>query len=518
MNSREAIQLHPLLRVALCMIMGIFVADEAEGLIPWTYWCGGVAVVLVATYFVRHPVGQGILLLISVFCLGGGLMATALSDIRQPLPEGEQTCEVVVMNRPTVHGKVLMCDLLVANGSLAGRRLRASFLRDTIESRYLSIQECGGLLVRARLEPNQNYKSGNFNYVRWLETHGFAGRAFVYIGNWKHRQVSLRQVSWVERLRISAMKVRRRLTEKYQQLGLADEEYAVVAAMSLGDKTALNPSTRGVFQQTGAAHVLALSGLHLGVMYFFLLLFFTLRRYRMLSQVLLVTAIWGFTFLTGLSMSLLRAATMLTIYALANIMGRGRVSLNTLALTVVILLLANPLSLYDVGFQLSVMAVLGLTVYSEPIYHLFRQDILRKNRTIDWVWSMVSVSIAAQLGVAPLVMYYFGQFPTYFILTNLVAIPLTTFILPVCFLLLVFSSVPVVSDWLASVVAWLTRLLLQALESLSSFPFASIEGLYINMPQVICCYALIACGTGIVYYLLKIRRVRAHLSGVPLDN
>lgn len=514
MNSRDWLNCHPLFRVTIFLIIGIVIADRVGDTLPASYWLAGIGVFLLLSQLFRQRHVQGFLLLLTTLFLGGWLMAKALADVRSPLPEGEQLMSVVVVNQPAVHGKVLMCDLMVTNGPLTGRRIKASILRDTIECRYSTIREGCGLLIRSRLEHNQNYQPGNFNYIRWLEAHGFVARTFIYYDNWVHKKLSLRNLSAVERLRLRALQVRRRLADKYRQLGLEGEQYAIVSAMSLGDKSALGKSTRNIFQQTGAAHVLALSGLHLSVIYFFLAQAIRMRRNKVISQILLIFSIWAFAFLTGLSVSLVRAATMLTIYSMVDIMQRSRATFNTLSLTVLLLLIANPLSIFDISFQLSVMAVLSLMIYTKPLYYLIDVEFLFTNRNIAWLWSMLVVSFSAQLGAAPLIIYYFGQFPPYFLLTNFLAVPLTTFILLGCLLLLIFNFVPVLSGVLVSGVGGLAWLLSHGLRALSALPGSSLE-IRISQPQLIAIYVLIACGSGCVYYYLKIRRARGHLAGVP---
>ena len=512
MSSRDYLQAHPFLRIAVALAMGMAVADVVWNAVPPVFWLACIPFSVLLSLLCRRLDIKGLFLFLAVFCLGGWLMTMSLSDVRRPLPEGEQRFEAVVMSQPVVHGRVVMCDLLVADGPLAGRRLRASIFRDTIESRYASLRVGSGFVARSRLESNASQPTANGSYARWLEAHGYVARTFIYHTNWQKRRVKLDKVSAVDRLRLSALLTRGRLTQTLRSSGLSEESYALVSAMSLGDKSALDKSTRGLFQQTGASHVLALSGLHLGILYcFFSLVVRSLRR-RVTTQLLLVAAIWSYAFLTGLPVSLLRAATMLTIYAFVDVSGRQRLSLNTLALAAVILLVANPLVLFDAGFQMSVMSVLGIMVFYRPLYNVVGRKYLIAHREVEWIWSMAVVSVAAQLGVAPLVAHYFGYFPVYFILTNFVAVPLTTLILLSSLLLLLFSGIPFLADGLVDCVGWLTRLLMRGLDVLSTFPMASIADVRLNGVQTFGCYLLTACVAGLIYYMLKIRRVRGRLA------
>ena len=123
---------------------------------------------------------------------------------------------------------------------------------------------------------------------------------------------------------------------------MADESYAVVATMALGDKSALTIELKDTYSVTGASHVLALSGLHLGIIYTLLSLLIAGRRWQMLSQLVLILSIWAFVFLVGMSVSVVRSAVMLSLYALLSLGHRDKMSANTLAFTAIVLLMINP--------------------------------------------------------------------------------------------------------------------------------------------------------------------------------
>lgn len=277
---------------------------------------------------------------------------------------------------------------------------------------------------------------------------------------------------------------RYRLLQRLSDGGIEGDAYAVVAAMALGDKSALTKELKDMYSLTGASHVLALSGLHLGIIYMLLSLLVRGRRWRMLSQLFLIISIWGFVFLVGMSMSVVRAAIMLSVYALLSLGHRDKMSVNTLAFTAIVMLLANPLSLFDVGFQLSFMAVFSILVWYPLFEGLIPQPFLMSHRSIRWIWSMVAVSCAAQLGTAPLVAYYFGRFSTLFLITNLVVIPTATLILYLALLVLIVPS-------LAYLLNYIVTFLNTFLERMAAFPCASIEGLHPSVLQTAMIYVVI---------------------------
>ena len=278
---------------------------------------------------------------------------------------------------------------------------------------------------------------------------------------------------------------RDRLLQRLSDGGVEGDAYAVVAAMVLGDKSALTKELRDTYSVTGASHVLALSGLHLGIIYMLLSFLVRGRRWRMLSQLFLIVSIWGFVFLVGMSMSVVRAAIMLSVYALLSLGHRDKMSVNTLAFTAIVMLMVHPLSLFDVGFQLSFMAVFSILLWYPLFEGLIPQPYLMSHRLVKWLWTMLAVSCAAQLGTAPLVAYYFGRFSSLFLITNLVVIPAATLIL---YLSLIVLFVPSIAYLLYNIVTILNSFL----ERMALLPWASIEGCHPSVLQTIMVYVVIA--------------------------
>lgn len=277
---------------------------------------------------------------------------------------------------------------------------------------------------------------------------------------------------------------RERLLQRLSDGGVEGDAYAVVAAMVLGDKSALTKELKDMYSVTGASHVLALSGLHLGIIYMLLSLLVPGRRWRMLSQLFLITSIWGFVFLVGMSLSVVRSAIMLSVYALLSLGHRDKMSVNTLAFTAMVMLMVSPRSLFDVGFQMSFMAVLSILLWMPVFDGIFVREWLMEHRIVKWVWGMAAVSLAAQMGVAPLIAYYFGRFSTYFLLTNFLVVPAATLILwlsPLVFLIpsLAYLLLYIVNG-LNAMLAWMAAL-----------PCASI-GMHPSLIQVVMVYVIIA--------------------------
>lgn len=311
-----------------------------------------------------------------------------------------------------------------------------------------------------------------------------------------HRHVSQRtekqQLSRIERVQQRCLDYRQELLDRYRTQSSEEDEYAVVAAMTLGDKSALTKELRETYSLTGASHILALSGLHLGIIY--LLLFrLTLGRKRFwLSQVVIILSIWAFAFLTGLSTSVVRSATMISVYALFSVAGRHRSPVNILCFTAIVMLLVNPGSLFDIGFQLSFSAVLAILLLM-PLFESFFPEHYFVGRPLQrYIYNMVGLSVAAQIGVAPLIAYYFGRFSTYFLLTNFVVIPAATIILYGALLVVLIPS-------LAPALLGLVGILNKALGWISQMPCASIDGLHPSSLQICLLYVVFFC----IYFSLR---------------
>lgn len=292
------------------------------------------------------------------------------------------------------------------------------------------------------------------------------------------------QVSRLERSKNYFLSQRARLLDRLSENGVDGNVYAVVAAMALGDKSQLTKELKETYAVTGAAHVLALSGLHLSIIYTLLSLLLCRRRWQVVSQVLIIICIWSFVFLVGMSASVVRSAVMLTAYALLSLGNRNRMSVNTLAFTAIVMLIVHPLSLFDIGFQLSFLAVLSILIWYPVFEALIPQSFLMSHRLVRWLWSLLGVSCAAQLGTAPLIAYYFGRFSSLFLITNFVVIPFAPLIL---YLTLAVLFVPSIAYLLIYIVNALNGIL----AFVASNPWVSIT-LHPSILQIIMVYVIIA--------------------------
>ena len=326
------------------------------------------------------------------------------------------------------------------------------------------------------------------------------GDGYVPAADWQRGGNAFSRLSHWSRVRLRCLQWRHRLLLRLHSQSVDDDAYGVLAAMTLGDKTALSRQMRDAYAVAGLSHVLALSGLHIGIIYMLLTMGGRGRRRYWLWQVAAVLGLWTFAFLTGLSPSVVRASLMLSICAVFSLGGRTGASVNLLCLAAMVILLCDASSLYDVGFQLSFVSVLSILLFMP----LVNQLCPVRSRPLRWLRDVLGVSAVAQLGVAPLVAFYFGRFPTYFLLTNLIAVPVVMLMVYAGLAAVLFPSVaPVVLEGVEYVN--------KALGWIAQMPCSSIDGLHPSLLRVVLLYVLLAA----VYLLISSLSIAAHRSGWP---
>lgn len=499
MEVNGKIQLYPMMRIVVALILGILIGDRWGGSLPSVAWLGVMIALLVIVNVSRErPVFQSITLLLSTMMFGIWSLTEVKNAREIVLPEREIGYEAVVISEPQIRGKVLRCDLL-ATSTREPIKVKASILRDTLTNAWEKLKVGDGIIAKSKLEePSNFYFDSNFDYARWLRVHGFQAQTFIYYDSWARSQISLARLSNFQRVKIAALKFRHKLTDRLRHLNLEEDNLALISAMVLGDKSMISSQIKSDYSISGGSHILALSGLHLGIIYAVLVLLITsvVKLFRkpteiyqrwpdVVVQLVSLTAIWSYVVLVGMSASVLRSATMLTIYGLMSLLNRDKMSLNALATAAVIMLVINPYILWDVGFQMSFMAVLGIL-------------LIYPRRHLNWFVGMIVVSIAAQIGVAPLIMLYFGRFSCYFLLTNFIVIPCATCILYGAVLLFVATPVAAVQTFIAKGLALVAGWMNAGVGWIASLPGASIDGIRINWVQALLIYVMMFCAYRII--------------------
>jgi competence protein ComEC len=504
---------NPLLRVALALIAGILMADALGAAVPLPLWLSLLAADVVALVVIarRHTVAQGVLLLVGVALVGGALTVHRARTLQFSCAQDDVGYEAVCLSEPQVRGRTLRMDLLVTQMGgtpLANPvKVKAALLRDTLTGRWTRLHVGDGLRAYSVMQPIETTAgTGHFNYARWLQGHGFQAQTFIYYTDWQPASVSLENVGRVDRMSLRLLRLRHELLGQFGTLGLSDDQLALVAAMTLGDRSRLSQQMKDDYSVGGVSHLLALSGLHLTIIYSVLTFLFSFgRRRRWLSQTLILMAVWTYVVLVGMSPSVVRAAVMLSVYGVCVVLGREGAPLNTLSFAACLLLMVNPYSLWDVGFQLSFVSVLSILVFLPGLHGL----VNLRWRPLQSLYDVCCVSVAAQLGTAPLVAYYFGRFSCYFLLSNLVAVFLSTLILYLAVALVVASlwspSQHLVAEAIAHLATWQNAFL----SWVARLPGASVDGLQWSVAQVVVSYVLVVSVAVVLRRVWRARVLRS---------
>ncbi|MDP4131915.1 MAG: ComEC/Rec2 family competence protein [Bacteroidota bacterium] len=271
------------------------------------------------------------------------------------------------------------------------------------------------------------------------------------------------------------------------------EESGLMEALMIGYTDDLDRDLVQSYSNTGVVHIIAISGLHLALIYQLLQLL--LRRikdknsWRWLKLTLLVGSLWIFSLLSGASPSVIRSAVMFSILLLAHTLSRDSSVYNSLASSAFLLLCFDPFWLWDTGFQLSYSAVLSLVIFLKPIQGLF----YIQNKLLKGFWSSASVSIAAQILTTPISVYYFHRFPNYFLFSNLLAVPLSSCILIGGILLCLVSFSPLLAHFFGWILGKEIGLLNGFVQYTADLPGAVTDRLSVNLLQVILLYMMIYC-------------------------
>lgn len=279
-------------------------------------------------------------------------------------------------------------------------------------------------------------------------------------------------------------------------------ETGLAEALLIGYKDDLDKTLVQSYSNTGVVHIIAISGLHVGLIYGLLLLLTKSLRGKKLHWLrffIVLAALWAFGFLAGAQPSVMRSVVMFSAIAAGTVLDRNTSVYNNLALSALLLLCYNPFWLWDVGFQLSYTAVLSIIIFFKPVYNW----IYLENKALDAVWKVVAVTLAAQLLTTPVSLYYFHQFPLLFIFTNLIAVPLSSAILIGEILLCALSFITPV----ASAIGWATTLAIRLIngyiERMETISFSVWDGIFISAVQAL---LLLLFTAGISVWLLEKKR------------
>ncbi|MGM5469533.1 ComEC/Rec2 family competence protein [Flavobacteriaceae bacterium LMO-SS05] len=306
------------------------------------------------------------------------------------------------------------------------------------------------------LNPNQ------FNYKNYLE------KQYVYHQIFTENHSLLKLTSNKHTLFGYTNAWRETINTKLKRYHFKADELAIINALLLGQRQDISEEIYNSYTKAGAIHILAVSGLHVGIVLLLLNFVFKpieyIRQGKLIKVLVILSILWGFAIIAGLSASVTRAVTMFSIVAIAMHWKRPTNVYNTLAISIFFLLLFKPMFLFDVGFQLSYLAVLSIVVIQPLLYELWKP----KFKVYDFFWNIFTVTIAAQFGIVPISLYYFHQFPGLFFISNLLIIPFLGIILGYGIILILLALINLLPEYVAtlyghiitsmnSIVDWVAR-------------------------------------------------------------
>ncbi|MFW5831893.1 MAG: ComEC/Rec2 family competence protein, partial [Prolixibacteraceae bacterium] len=371
------------------------------------------------------------------------------------------------VEKPNSYGSVVKIKSVIQNDSVFDTEEKMLvYFSKTEAAAQLNPGDC----ILFNQNPQLIENNGNpfeFNYKQYL------AQKRIY------RQVYLPEEDWLKTspehtfsLKVLSEQIRLKLLKIYRSQNFEKKELDVLSALTLGYKRELDTETRRVFSSAGAMHVLAVSGLHVGIIFLIIQFLFGFLKKRKTGRLVFVitalTIMWSFAFLTGLSPSVSRAATMFSFVIIGNNLNRQTNIYNSLAGSALFLLLINPNNLFEAGFQLSYSAVFGIVFIQPKLVRIATPP----NKFLNYFWQLLTVSVAAQIATLPVTLFYFNQFPAYFWISNLFVIPAAFVLIPMGFSLLLFHNVPVLSEVISFITENLIRILYNLLQFIENLPFS----------------------------------------------
>lgn len=455
----------------------------------------GVFILLLFQFFpvslkfkTQHVTGISVIL---IFCAIGGVLVfkkdirnnekwfgrfpnpvAIVCTIKEPLTEKPKTFKTIA----SVDAVVLNNDSIVP---AKGKLIIYFSKNDSVPPSYGST-----IIITKKNEEVTNFIEG-FDYKRYCLFKGITHQAFLKRNDFRVLPGAKKDDAYFHlvQLKEKLLSILKNNIDGEKELGLAE-------ALLIGYKDDLDKSLVQSYSNTGVVHIIAISGLHLGLIYFMLSLItrpLSGKQVRWLRPVIIISILWLFSLLAGAQPSILRSAFMFTCIVTGESIQRQTSIYNSLAVSAFIIVCLNPFSLWDIGFQLSYAAVLSIVIFMRPVYNL----IFFTNGLVDLIWKMNAVTISAQILTFPLCIYHFQQFPNYFLLSNFVAVPLSTMILFAEIILVAIFFITPVSAILGDLIGWLIRVMNNFILKIESLPYSVSQGITISIVQLLFLYGFI---------------------------
>jgi competence protein ComEC len=344
------------------------------------------------------------------------------------------------------------------------------------------------ILLKQPLQAIKNSGNpGGFNYQRYAAFQGIHHQVYLKPGQWV--KLHANHANWFKQILFTA---RQSILQTLRRFIVTNKDgLAITEALLIGYTADLDKDLVQAYSNTGVVHIIAISGMHLGLIYGLLVWIFSrlpyVYKHPKLNAVIIISSLWLFALLTGGAASVIRSAVMFTFIAAGQYFFREGKMYNSLAASAFLMLLYNPFYLWDVGFQLSYLAVLGIVIFQQPIYHLLYVPW----RLPDMAWKAIALTTAAQVLTFPVCIYYFHQFPLLFVFTNMVAVPLSTVVLYAAIFLTCFSWLPFAGDLAGYIIGVVVNVMNGFVRWVNALPIAVWDHLPANMFTTWLLYAVV---------------------------
>lgn len=428
------------------------------------------------------------------FFLLGSIILSVSQESNVQLNPSQCEYRACVLSTPKEGEKASKVDLQIESANIFGtwHRYNAKISGTIMNDSLTSMLKAGQTIeFDARINPLDAPKNPfGFDYSEYLQMNGMQGSIFLNPGEWKISEETVRG------LKQHALNMRLALVRLLEDTGLDGDELGLASTLVLGYKDIIDAEIKQAYMAAGAMHVLAVSGMHVGIVCTMLeILMKILGGCRLLKakRALIILMLWGYAFLTGLSPSVMRATVMFSCVMLGKMAGRNISTYNSLAVSAIILLLINPAELFQASFQLSYVAVIGIVFFQPRIVNMLK--INKKRKALCWMWELTAVSISAQIATFPFCLYYFERTPVYFWLSNLVVSPGAGIMMVLTTILLIVSKISFLSSIVGFVTMWAAKIMNFMVKSIANLPCSTIENTYITVFQAAAIAAVIICAT-----------------------
>ena len=416
----------------------------------------------------------GIGALLFMFSVGAFVEYKQSENMASKWESGTRSYEAQLLEPPLYKGtttkvlaNVVAVDSALSNGSRI-QGLAYIYLPRSVEADAVEVGDVLGFRSEMRSPVNAG-NPAEFDICSYYYIKGITGSVYLWGDNWTF----LRKTG--KTLPMRALSLRSAVVERYRELGFEGDDLSLLSALTVGEKRDFPQELKESYAAAGASHVLALSGLHLGIFYLLLSVVLPFRgrsRWAVIPrEMIIVAALWAFAYVAGLSASVVRSAILFTLMSFGRCLRQDASAVSSLSFAAIAMLLFSPHLLFDISFQLSFSAVLAILLLAPHLQSLLNVD--GHGTVYRYVANLLILSFAAQLGTLPFVWYHFGVLPVYSLLTNILVVPLAFVMIALALLMQAVSFLPQFALFIAMILQFVTGVVNDGVSMISSLPGAS---------------------------------------------